>query len=266
MFLISRSLILFLCLACVKAFAFEFPSQITAPYTRAEIELNFFHAYNQELKELEKTFQKNSKESIYSKKNLPEISRRLQNKNRETLENIKSDTSEFLTREKAQAIFNLFKNHPIVSFQAAEGGSRYDPGFDSIGFCFGRAAYFHIELLRHKVSPKAIRKIFVIGQFLFEESAWNFHVITIVKGPGKTWWAIDPATSDHVEPLEKWSSNLTKLEYEPKTPLRRYYVTDPLKFQPDLGAYDPKILNLPIFHGFFSDLAKWFDTNPYTNP
>lgn len=55
-------------------------------------------------------------------------------------------TIDFLSMKQAQQILELSKKHSVVGVDALD---KYDPE-GNFGFCFGRACYFHIDLLSRK--------------------------------------------------------------------------------------------------------------------
>ncbi|MFN9069231.1 MAG: hypothetical protein ACK5V3_18555, partial [Bdellovibrionales bacterium] len=80
-----------------------------------------------------------------------------------------------------EKLHNYSINHPIVGMSAL---AKYDPT-NEIGFCFGRALFVHLELLRRGVSKDSIKKVFVVGdiveQLNGQEIRWQFHVATAVR-------------------------------------------------------------------------------------
>jgi hypothetical protein len=163
----------------------------------------------------------------------------------------------FISREQAQKILDLIWENPIVGHAALK---KYD--HQNIGFCFGRAAYFHLELLRRNLHPSSIGKLFAIGELSFSGMRWDFHVATLARGPNQEWWVLDSDTGNQVEPIEIWIKKITKLDEDPSNPSVRFYFADAVKFHPLYGAYNPSNLYLPYFNHYFEDLARWFDEHP----
>lgn len=139
----------------------------------------------------------------------------------------------WLTETEVQALQDTFRTHLVVSDAALD---KYDHD-RQIGFCFGRAAYAHIELLRRGVSPDSIAKVFVFGRLVHQGRGWDFHMATMTRGPGLKWWVLD-GLQTKVLPLEEWTQEVLKLDGDVKRPKLRFYYTSPLKFQPIPGGYD----------------------------
>jgi hypothetical protein len=233
------------------------------PAREKRINENLLRTYNDELRELKKTIQGNPQ----SDSNLKLLSSRIKARNKKFLEGLKSEPLPVGDTGGAQAhaikhageILNSISEHPVVGDSALH---RYDRDEFNVGFCFGRAAYAHIELLRKGVHPKRIGKVFAIGKFQFGKAAWDFHVTTVVRGPKNEWWAIDRATSTQIEPIEVWMSQVERLSTHATHPLVRFYFSDAVKFHPLYGAYGADNLYFPYFNNYFVDLARWFDDHP----
>jgi len=149
----------------------------------------------------------------------------------------------------------------------------YDPQ-GNIGFCFGRAMYLHLQLLRHGVAKDSIKKIFAIGPMRTGEINWQFHVATMVKDKNSNdWWVLD---SNLPRPLsiEKWIEYYQKFRIDQtsmffgffkKTDNEksiRFYVTEASKFGSSAWQYSPQSLNDPFYNNFFKDMLRDFKENP----
>lgn len=199
------------------------------------------------------------------------ISARLQAANRDLLkmldgpsntddrtESFDTDKATSVTEEQARQIFNLIKEHPVVGDKATLA---YDTPSRQIGYCFGRAAFVHAELLRRGVRPSSIGKVFAVGGLLYQRSGWNFHVATIVRRRTGGWIVIDPLIND-VSQIENWARMVLSWSEDPQNSRLRFYFSDPVKFQPVPGNYSEKSLMAPYYHGYFKDMIKWFDSHP----
>lgn len=149
--------------------------------------------------------------------------------------------------------------HPVM--QAASSG-RYSQRETEIGYCFGRATYAHLALLKMGVDRDSIRKIWAVGEMKGYVS-WQFHVATIVRQKDGKWYAIDNFFGSHGLEVSQWFAGLQK---QNKKGDLRVYITDPSKFSVSLGAYDNVQLGLKIskeqdwYRGYFQDLMTWFRT------
>lgn len=165
-----------------------------------------------------------------------------------------SKRREFLTREEMIAI-----HQEIYQNEVASSGDAYSQPNVSIGYCFGRATFYHITLLKNKVDKSAIRKAFVVGPMDAYGLMWQFHVSTIVRGEDMKWYTIDSNYSKPME-LSKWTE--AHFQMGPQKSVR-LYITDPIKFTPT-ASYDRLQMGLSLdretdwYRGYFQDLMKSF--------
>lgn len=155
---------------------------------------------------------------------------------------------------KAKKIFNSTFTHPVVGKKFA---SKYDLKSQEIGFCFGRAAYVHFELIKAGVSATNIVKIFAMGGLYRDNVGWDYHVATAVQEELGTWLVID-SLNDEVLDLQSWINKVSKWDGNRVNPKLRFYFTDPNKFQATSGFYNNEKFNLPLYKGYFKDLLKWY--------
>lgn len=217
-------------------------------------DFDLFQVYNSELKELKIAFSEKSR-----------VSAKLQEKNILGLHAFYKYTP-FATNlalpnrpvqsTEALEILNSVAAHPVIGSNVAQ---RYDPT-QEIGFCFGRAAYVHIELLRRGVAAQNIAKVFVMGGLFVDNIGWDFHVATIAQDESGTWWAIDSLFKAPL-PLEDWMYEVAKWDANQKFPGLRFYFTQPTKFQALKGSYDSGSFYSDVYHKYFEDLTAW-----YTHP
>lgn len=161
------------------------------------------------------------------------------------------------TKDQANRILGLLQDHPVAGM---ENLSQYDPKKE-VGFCFGRAAYLHLELLRHGVKPEDTAKIFALGNLKAFGSYWDFHVGVLLRGPKGQWWVIDNLAGE-VLSLDQWMMKIKTFARNQKDPDLRFYFTDALKFHPALGAYSEENMKFPYYNRYFDDLMNWFQNNP----
>lgn len=154
---------------------------------------------------------------------------------------------------QADEILRSIAPHPVVGDKAS---LLYDP-FREIGFCFGRAAYVHIELLRRGINPQHLAKVFVMGGLFVDGIGWDFHVATIAQDAAGVWWAMDSLFKVPL-PLEDWMFEVAKWDANQLNPGLRFYFTDPLKFQALKGSYNSDHFNSEIYRKYFKDLTSWY--------
>lgn len=217
------------------------------------IKENLYDFRNQEIAE-GKNFEQLKKELIQSLKNYsPEAS---------------PTKAAGITYEQAQKILSALLKERIY-----QDHNTYDPQ-GNIGFCFGRAMYLHIQLLRHGVAKDSIKKIFAIGPMFEGGINWQFHVATMVKDKNSNdWWVLD---SNLPRPFaaEKWIAYYQKFRVDQKSrffglfkstdPQKsiRFYVTEASKLGSSTWQYSPYGLNDPFYNNFFKDMLRDFKENP----
>jgi hypothetical protein len=242
---------------------YDYPTSPNRALKPGWIEINLLDQYKGEIAKWERAL---GSRNISQKEKWRRVHHRIKEANEEELSKLKGFQYESKGNEKlsgvsegeALALVNALRTHPIVSDTASK---KYDTRFSSIGFCFGRAAYVHRELLRKGVDPSKIFKVFAIGPLVFQGKRWDFHVTTIVRNRAGGWWAID-GLSEKPSSLEDWQNQVHSYSYEKEFPYLRFYVTDAIKFRPLPGAYSAAALDEKIYQGFFRELENWFERNP----
>lgn len=165
---------------------------------------------------------------------------------------------EAITPEQAGDVLKMFNTHPVISDEAS---LKYDTPMRQIGYCFGRAAFAHWELLRRGVAAASIGKIFAVGGMVFDSKGWSFHVATIVRSTDGGWLVIDSLQNKILTP-QTWAKEVSKWALQNDSSELRFYFSDPLKLRPTTGAYTSENMNSPYYKGYFQDLIKWFRENP----
>lgn len=162
-----------------------------------------------------------------------------------------SSKSKGISFATATEILKSISVHPVIGQKAA---FKYDPT-NEIGFCFGRAAYVHLELLKLGVSPQAMAKIFVMGGIYVDNTAWDFHVATIVQDERGNWMVID-SLFESILPMSDWMFEVAKWDANRQFPMMRFYVTNAAKFQPMRGSYNTEHFHSPLYKRYFEDLSQ----------
>lgn len=158
--------------------------------------------------------------------------------------------------EQAKTVLQSLNMNPITG---PRGIFTYDPEM-RIGFCFGRALFVHLELLRRGVSKDSIKKVFAVGPMKNRAGNWQFHVTTLVRGPQENWLAIDNYLN-RIVTLEQWMDEMRTFSTDKKL---RFYLTEPNKIGPSGWEYNVKPGGLfdPGYNGYFRDLFLYFRKNP----
>ncbi|MEZ0392537.1 MAG: hypothetical protein ACAH59_09990 [Pseudobdellovibrionaceae bacterium] len=158
----------------------------------------------------------------------------------------------------AQKIIESMNIHPVVAYSQNE---KYDRETTEIGYCFGRATYAHLVLLKMGIMKESIRKVWLVGPMSAGGTNWAFHVATIVRTTNGKWMVIDNYANILMElrewvyyfyPQNKGYDNL------------RVYITTPSKFSVNMAKYDRVQLGLNLsavddwYRHYFVDLMNWF--------
>lgn len=154
------------------------------------------------------------------------------------------------------ALIRSYRYHPVIGPQAVE---QYQQTGTSIGYCFGRAYYFHRALQKLGVAEEAIKKAWIVGRI---GTNWQFHVATMVRSADGDWWVMDTTNS-------AWKNGVRIKDWylywkSASTAQTRIYFTNAEKFTPSLGAYDPVQLGYGLdrakdwYKNYFVDLDAWF--------
>jgi hypothetical protein len=158
-----------------------------------------------------------------------------------------------------EKLYNFAIHHPIAGLSSL---SKYDPTGE-IGFCFGRALFVHLELLRRGVSKDSIKKVFAVGDLVEQmngkEITWQFHVATAVRDTQGEWWVIDP--SYKLMKIRNWYKFMRQMATDRKLSV---FVTQTPKIGPTAWEYniqDGGLLD-PFYNNYFKDLFQHFKQNP----
>lgn len=163
-----------------------------------------------------------------------------------------------LTKAWVDQVVESINRHPVVGYYQRE---KYNRENVSIGFCFGRATYTHLALLKMGVNKDAIRKAWVVGTMKAGNIKWAFHVTTLVKDYSTNkWWAVDSVPGQVLE-LKDWYAHFKKQDQKANL---RLYVSSPNKFSVSLGEYSRVQMGLDLtreqdwYQHYFKDLMNWF--------
>lgn len=182
--------------------------------------------------------------------------------NKRLLETLQAYTPQLPSRRwamipltKATALLRAMQTHPVIGYTASAKYDRPDVG---IGYCFGRATYAHLMLLKMGVQKESIMKIWAAGEMKGANHSWAFHVATITFTPEMGWVAID---TNHNTPItaEQWMTTYQKQSTDQKL---RFYVTPAEKFSFEIGKYDRVQLGLDLqreqdwYQHYFVDLMR----------
>ncbi|MBX2987404.1 MAG: hypothetical protein KF802_05875 [Bdellovibrionaceae bacterium] len=160
-----------------------------------------------------------------------------------------------ITELEAANLLNDMMEHPVVGLAIEK---KYDPTL-RFGFCFGRAAWAHIELLRRGVAKDSIKKIFVVGPMASDGLKWQFHVAAMARLPDGDWITIDSDLKKTLR-LNEWIREVNKMSVDGKL---AYFVTEParlgasttVKINPTMFRHP---LNDAMYNQYFEDMMAEF--------
>lgn len=163
-------------------------------------------------------------------------------------------TAEFLRKQ-------ILEN-PVVN----PASSKYDQRDVSIGYCFGRATFVHLMLLKMGVQKESIQKIWAVGPMKAGGIMWQFHVATMAYTETQGWTVID---TNHYRPMpvREWVAHYNSQAESGKI---RFYATDAGKFAFEIGKYSRVQLGLDIpaerdwYKHYFKDMFAWLKTKRVT--
>jgi len=151
--------------------------------------------------------------------------------------------------------------NPVVN----PSSSKYDQKDVSIGYCFGRATFVHMMLLKMGVQKESIQKIWAVGPMKAGGIMWQFHVATMAYTT-QGWTVID---SNHYQPMpvRDWIAHYGSQTENGKI---RFYATDAGKFAFEIGKYTRTQLGLDMpaerdwYKHYFKDMFDWLKTKRVT--
>lgn len=146
-----------------------------------------------------------------------------------------------LNLSDARSILNVVSNHSVTGHNAYQ---RYNRENENIGFCFGRAAFTHLLLLKMGLSRDSVVKVWAVGPMKTPGVTWDFHVATAAYVKDKGWLVLDN-NYDAPMKLDGWFKKMQDQNRNMDRKLR-LYVTEPNKFGLEMGRYDRVQLGLDL--------------------
>lgn len=283
LYILNKSLMYFFYLILFSHISFGneiYPTTLSLPEISEDSNLNLIHDSETEKLSYSELLQLNIMTiKAINLENANETKDELMNNSKSNL----SSKVSAITEAQAYSILKLANKNQVVGLDSVK---KYDPS-ELIGFCFGRALYIQLELLRHGVKKDSIRKAFVLGAMSGQGSHWRFHVSTIVKNQAGGWLAIDPVFKRVIK-LEDWYVVMKKGNYGEDI---RLYITEQKRLSPNIGkpyigTNDNleinnesiikkwlRIFNEPVgidrngifskdYHNYFKDMFAYLKENP----
>jgi hypothetical protein len=189
-------------------------------------------------------------------------------KNRELLKRMESyvplasvNRAQSISSSEAVSVLKYMQTHEVVGTEAKPNYKREDV---EIGYCFGRATFLHLLLLKMGLQKGSILKVWAVGpqKSSSGEFNWDFHVADIVYVRGFGWMTLDSGVWKP-QPLDHWISHHTDQSLDGKI---RFYVTDASRFTPKFDKYSPVQMGLNIdrendwYRHYFKDMMASFST------
>ena len=137
------------------------------------------------------------------------------------------------------------EKHPTLN---SVNSQKYQREEAQIGYCFGRAMYYHLVLLKMGVPKNFIRKIWIVGPIATRSDnklIWGFHVATVVYTKDRGWVTID-TNEVKPEPVKDWYASNSSRSIDKKA---RIYVTNASKFGVSIETYNKVQLGIKSEEG-----------------
>lgn len=216
---------------------------------------NLFVKYDQEVEAIKQSLPANL--GLAERKKL--ISKQIFELNQSGLQDFLVKNASFsilsgLDKKAGEEILKVLSLHPVAGDHVL---SKYGENATEIGFCFGRAAFVHLELMRKGISAEKVAKIFAVGGLFNDGVGWDYHMATAYQDNLGFWWVVDSLLTEVYGPAQ-WIQKISNWDGDKVNPRLRYYFVNAYKFQPQEGYYSESRFNSPLYQGYFQDLLKWY--------
>lgn len=156
-----------------------------------------------------------------------------------------------------QPLLEVVEKHSVVS---PENKGKYQQEDVDIGYCFGRAAYLHLLMLKMGLAKQSIVKLWAVGPQANPsgDKNWGFHVATATYVRGYGWMTID-TNSFKIQPIRHWIQGNLDRSVDGKMQI---YVTSAERFGLNVPKYDRLQMGLDItreqdwYRGYFKDMLQ----------
>lgn len=173
------------------------------------------------------------------------------------------DKARSLMLHQAQKLMTATQQNEVVGFRASQ---KYQNPKFAIGYCFGRATFIHLMLLKMGVQKESIYKIWAVGGLVtnIPDVVWGHHVATVVFTRDKGWVVLDTNEAKPIT-VEEWMNSQISRSTDGQI---RFYLTDAAKLGVDIGRYSrlQMGLDLPLdqdlYFGYFKDMIQLISKKP----
>ncbi len=159
-----------------------------------------------------------------------------------------------ITMNEAQMVLDAIRNNEVTGSYGV-----YDQPDVSIGYCFGRASFAHLLLLKMGVQKESIFKMWAVGPMKVHDNdslTWQFHVTPVVFTRDMGWVVMD--TNERVpQRIGDW---IAKYHAQSTDKKMRFYLSDASKFGVNMSKYTRLQMGLDLernndwYKGYFQDM------------
>ncbi len=206
----------------------------------------------------------NNLRTYYYKEIYPLSSNDLANLNLQTINKIQNIKPTQVSRRASQVpLQQVDQLHKVINQNPVTNPNvtyKYNPPRIDIGFCFGRATFAHLMLLKMGLQKESIMKIWAVGPIKTPTVTWEFHVATIAYTQELGWMVIDNFF-DRPLSVRRWTELISLMNTNSRM---RIYITPAEKFSILTGKYDRTDLGLDLalnrdwYRHYFIDMMKSF--------
>lgn len=162
-----------------------------------------------------------------------------------------------ITFDDGKSVIDLVQRNEVTGYEFRE---RYRRPNVEIGFCFGRATFVHLALLKMGLHRDSIVKLWAVGTMQTPNVTWDFHVATAAYVKDRGWMVLD---SNYSEPMsvQAWFGLMRDQNRDADQKLR-LYVSEPNKFGVDSGKYSRVQMGLDLnretdwYQHYFVDMMQ----------
>lgn len=167
-----------------------------------------------------------------------------------------SSRARSITMNEAQMVLDAIRNNQVTGSYGV-----YDQPDVSIGYCFGRASFAHLLLLKMGVQKESIFKMWAVGPMKVhgnDTMTWQFHVTPVVFTRDMGWVALD-TNERRPQKIGHWMNKYQAQSVDKKM---RFYLSDASKFGVNMGRYSRLQMGLDIarendwYRGYFQDALQ----------
>lgn len=167
-----------------------------------------------------------------------------------------SSRARSITMQDAQSVLDAIRSNEVTGSYGV-----YDQPDVSIGYCFGRASFAHLMLLKMGVQKESIFKMWAVGPMKVHGSdtlTWQFHVTPVVFTRDMGWVALD-TNERRPQKISHW---ISKYEAQSTDKKMRFYLSDASKFGVNMDRYTRVQMGLDLarendwYKGYFQDMLR----------